>query len=207
MSSGRCRGIGRCCFRSKRGPDAMLKERDKGAAEWRPPSRSDHREGGSVRTKLDRMLWGHPRKLIRCDFLLTRRGLLKQSWFSEEHIVAVLHEWDASAGGGHGALPRRHRADAASREGEVPQDAVDGSQAARTLGGENCHGNRLVVDQSLNLLVVMALPHNRRWRPSSGGAPSSARCALPSCPSVKPDATQFLRARRSAIEARAMTPR
>jgi putative transposase len=83
---------------------------------------------------------------------------MKKSRFSDEQIVAVLHEWDAGAKVPD--LVRRHGVtEQTLYRWKKKYGGLQGTEAKRlkTLEEENRQLKRLVADQALNLQVVKDL--------------------------------------------------
>jgi putative transposase len=88
---------------------------------------------------------------------------MKKSRFSDEQIVAVLHEWDA--GGKVPDLVRRHGVTAQTLyRWKKKYGGLQGTEAKRlkALEEENRQLKRLVADQALNLQVVKDLL-GKKW--------------------------------------------
>jgi putative transposase len=88
---------------------------------------------------------------------------MKKSRFSDEQIVAVLHEWDAGAKVPD--LVRRHGVtEQTLYRWKKKYGGLQGTEAKRlkTLEEENRQLKRLVADQALNLQVVKDLL-GKRW--------------------------------------------
>jgi putative transposase len=88
---------------------------------------------------------------------------MKKSRFSDEQIVAILHEWDA--GGKIADLVRRHGVtEQTLYRWKKKYGGLQGSEAKRlkALEEENRQLKRLVADQALNLQVVKDLL-GKKW--------------------------------------------
>jgi putative transposase len=90
--------------------------------------------------------------------LVLHGGLMKKSRFSDEQIVAVLHEWDVGAKVAD--LVRRHGVtEQTLYRWKKKYGGLQGTEAKRlkALEEENRQLKRLVADQALNLQVVKDL--------------------------------------------------
>jgi putative transposase len=88
---------------------------------------------------------------------------MKKSRFSDEQIVAILHEWDA--GGKIADLVRRHGVtEQTLYRWKKKYGGLQGSEAKRlkALEEENRQLKRLVADQALNLQIVKDLL-GKKW--------------------------------------------
>src|SRR3954471_2569741 len=95
--------------------------------------------------------------------VLSRERTMKRSRFSDEQIVAVLHEWEAGAKVPD--LVRRHGVtEQTLYRWKKKYGGLQGTEAKRlkALEEENRQLKRLVADQALNLQVVKDLL-GKKW--------------------------------------------
>ncbi len=104
-----------------------------------------------------------PRKLIRLLCQSSPGGQLRKSRFTDEQIIAVLHEWDADAKVVD--LVRKHGVtEQTLYRWKKKYGGMQASEAKRlkALEEENRQLKRLVADQALNLKVVKDLL-GKKW--------------------------------------------